>query len=238
MKKLIFLANLLLISSATAQWVVQDPAVLAQTILNTYLARDQVDSAKLMINHLGNAASVKTVAGAQSVLQAMAQNSGASLAEVQASCTGLGTLNGGNQLYRPITGSITTPDGTTLQRRGDSYRKFEAAHQTAANYLRVISETESRRNTVLDGIKATTDAVQRAQSIAEVQKLNVIASAQIAALNAIDGQRSTALGDVLVQALNNNTDAAKQEQARVEDRAVDFKIRLRQVCRLINRARF
>lgn len=216
--------------NAHAQWIVEDPAVLAQTILNTYLAQDELDIHRSIKNRLGDASSVKQVAGAAQVLQSLAGGGAGS----SATCTGTGAMSySGNNLYRVIGEQIVAPDGTTIDRNPNSYRKFDAAHQATARFLSVIQETESRRQAVLDGIKATTEAVQKAGNLAEVQKLQAVASSQIAALNAIDGERSVALGAVLVQSLDNNTDEAKQEQAFKEEGAADFSVASTQFARFL-----
>ena len=52
-------------------------------------------------------------------------------------------------------------------------------------------------------------------------------------MNAIDGERSVALGTVLVQSLDNNTDEAKQEQAFKEEGAADFSVASAQFTRFL-----
>jgi hypothetical protein len=214
-----------LLPAALGQWVVEDPAVLAQTILNTYLAQDQLDIYKSMNSRLGDASTLKQVAGAANVLQGL-QSSAASL-DSATTCAGTGAmLYSGNNLYHVIG-----------ERNPASYRKFDAAHQSAARFLTVVQDTEPRRKAVLDGIKATTEAVQKAQNHAEVLKLQAVASAQIAALNAIDGERSIALGAVLAQSLDNNTDQAKQELALKEEKAADFSAATTQFARFLTPVR-
>jgi hypothetical protein len=216
--------------------VVEDPAVLAQTILNTYLAQDQLDIYKSMNSRLGDASTLKQVAGAANVLQGL-QSSAASL-DSATTCAGTGAmLYSGNNLYHVIGERFTAPDGVTIDRNPASYRKFDAAHQSAARFLTVVQDTEPRRKAVLDGIKATTEAVQKAQNHAEVLKLQAVASAQIAALNAIDGERSIALGAVLAQSLDNNTDQAKQELALKEEKAADFSAATTQFARFLTPVR-
>lgn len=216
-----------------AQWVVEDPALLAQTVLNWYAAKEGLDVNQSMNRRLGDAAAVKQVAGAANVLQGL-NASGSSPGSTTTTCTGVGAmLYSGNNTYRVIGERFTAPDGTTIDRNPDAYRKFDAAHQSTARFLAVVQETEPRRKAVLDGIKATTEAVQKAQNLAEVQKLQAVASAQIAALNAIDGERSVALGAVLVQSLDNNTDQDKQEQALKEEEAADFSAATTQFARFL-----
>lgn len=209
---------------ASAQWVVEDPAMLAQTLINTYIAQEQQQtlngigqSSREIERRIGDAGRIGTVSGAANVLQSLSAsgtpNQGAGSPAAGSTC---------NELFRTIGDHIVAPDGTAVSRNANSYRKFNAAHQSAASYQAVLADTEARRQAVLEGIKATTEAVQKASDLATVQKLQAVASAQIAALSAIDGERSAALGTVLVQNLDNNTDDDKQEQARREERSVDL----------------
>jgi hypothetical protein len=234
------LCGLLTIPGAQAQLAVVDGPLLQQTIANTYLAHRSLDvdrgierNTDETARRLGDAGRVGQLAGAANVLQSLSPaTTGPSPAGVPG--TGLDAMTyDGNKLFRTIGSCITAPDGSTVNRNGESYRKFEAAHQTAANYLAVLKDTETRRQAVLDGLKATTEAVQQAPDLATVQKLQAVVTAQVAALNAIDGERMAALGGALVQSLDNNTDDAKQEQARKEDRGVDFQTASTQFARFL-----
>lgn len=224
-QKLLLLTSVLLLSGpAHAQWVVVDPAVLAETVLHTALQQDQLSLSRSVVNRLGDAAHVQQVPGAAAVLQSL----GTSTSDGSAStspCTGQGAMTyDGGQVYHAIGEFVTTPDGSTVLRQLDRYKPFEAAHRTTAQYLSVVRETEARRTALLQGIRQTTVAIQGAKDLAEVQKLQAVASTQVAALNAIDGERASALGAALVQSLDNNADAAKQTEARQEDRAVEAQV--------------
>jgi hypothetical protein len=225
MKRILILTTALLqlAQLSHAQWIVQDPTMLAQTLINTYIARDQLDIARSVASRLGDAAILKQVPGAAAVLQSLRSASTEASSDSSKPCTGLGALSyDGNKLYQIIGESMTAPDGTVVKRQAETYKKFEAAHQTVNRYLEVIRETDARRSALLQGIKSTTEAIQTADSLAEVQKLQAIAATQVAALNSIEGARATALGAVVVQSLDNSTDQSKQERARAEERSVDF----------------
>ena len=219
-------ASLSSVPLASAQWVVEDPAMLAQTLINTYIAQEQQQtlngigqSSREIERRLGDAGRSGPVSGAANVLQSLSASGTSTPGKDVGSPIAGSTCN---ELFRTIGDHIVAPDGTAVSRNADSYRKFNAAHQSAASYQAVLADTEARRQAVLEGIKATTEAVQKAPDLATVQKLQAVASAQIAALSAIDGERSAALGTVLVQNLDNNTDDDKQEQARREERSVDL----------------
>ncbi|MBK7999672.1 MAG: hypothetical protein IPK15_13385 [Verrucomicrobia bacterium] len=221
-QKLLLLTSVLILhGTAHAQWVVTDPGVLAETVLHTTLQRDHLTLSRDVINRLGNAAGLQQVPGAAAVLQSLG-NSSAERSSSTTPCTGYGALAyDGGQVYRAIGEFVTAPDGSTVQRQLDRYKPFEAAQRTTAQYLAVVRETEERRTALLQGIRQTTEAIQTAKDLAEVQKLQAVASTQVAALNAIDGERASALGAALVQSLDNNADAARQTEARREDRAVE-----------------
>ena len=235
--KLIHILTLILgsLQVARAQWIVNDPTLLAQMVLNTYVSHQQLDTARLLVTQLGDAAAITHIPGADSILQSLGgRTAGGTLGDLQKVCTGQGVLRAdANGFYRPIGDTVVAPDGTTIQRRVQPYRKFEAAHLAAANYAAVLSETQTRRDAVLQGIRATNEAVSRAATIAEAQKLAVVATMQLAALSAIDGERSAALGNVLVQCFDNKTDDAKQEQARLDDRSLEFKVASKKFTRFL-----
>lgn len=228
-----FVLVTILLSSLTAraQWTVHDPAALAQSILNMYVAQDQLRVAEnelltttKLLKQVGNPATIQHVVGAQGVLQAIQSTiPGTTLSEIQAGCTGVATLsNDGNGIYRPVNEMISAPDGSWISRQPERYKPSDAVDRTAAFCQAINNDTEARRATLLQQIKATTEQVQRAQTLAEIEKLQVVASAQNAALSSIEAERLTALTTVLVQEIQNRSDEKRQQQAQKENNAVDF----------------
>ena len=207
----------------SAQWVVNDPAVLAQTVINTYVAYEQSESIRKVATRIGDASLVKDLPGAQAVSQSLAKTDPSKAPSWDITYTGQGALNyDGNKLYATVGDRIVNPDGTVVERRADEYRKYESAHQNVAHYLSVLKETEGRRSALLQGIKDTSEAITSAKNIAEVSKLQGVAATQIAALSAIDGERAAALGSVMARSLANDTDTALQEKARTESRSIEM----------------
>ena len=86
-----------------------------------------------------------------------------------------------------------------------------------------MHDTEERRQALRGQIKTTVAQLQSAETTAEVQKLQGVLTAHQAELAAIDRERDAALGRVLVVGIENQTDAARQEQARRDERRVDFR---------------
>lgn len=209
--------------SISAQWIVDDPALLAQTLINTTIAYQQADSIRQISTRIGDAAQVKNLPGSQAVGQSIANADPSKAPSWDITYTGQGALNyDGNKLYATVGDQIVNPDGTIVERRAEEYRKYESAHQNVAHYLNVLKETEARRGTLLKGIKETSEAISAAKNLAEVSKLQGVAATQIAALSAIDGERAAALGSVMARSLANDTDTALQAKARSESRSVEM----------------
>lgn len=226
-KKTFLLVGSLLIGvvnqNVKAQWVVDDPALLAQTVINTYLAKKQADDISKISKRIGDASQVKDLPGSQAVGQSLVNADPSKAPSWDITYTGQGALNyDGNKLYATVGDQIVNPDGTVVERRAEEYRKYESAHQNVAHYLNVLKETESRRGTLLKGIKETSEAISAAKNLAEVSKLQGVAATQIAALSAIDGERAAALGSVMARSLANDTDTALQAKARNESRSVEM----------------
>lgn len=210
-------------TNASAQWIVDIPPLVAQTIINTHIANEQADSMRKISTRLGDASQVKNLPGSEAVSQSLATTDPSKAPSWDISYTGQGALNyDGNKLYATVGDRIVNPDGSYVDRRADQYRKYESAHQNVAHYLSVLKETESRRGTLLQAIKETSEAITVAKNIAEVTKLQVVAATQIAALSAIDGERAAALGSVMARSLANDTDTSLQEKARAESRSVEM----------------
>lgn len=206
-----------------AQWIVDDPALLAQTVISTGIAYQQADFVRKISTRIGDASQVKNLPGSQAVSQSLATTDPTKAPSWDITYTGQGALNyDGNKLYATVGNQIVNPDGTVVERRAEEYRKYESAHQNVAHYLNVLKETEARRGMILQGIKETSEAISAAKDLAEVSKLQGVAATQIAALSAIDGERAAALGSVMARSLANDTDTALQAKARSESRSVEM----------------
>lgn len=226
-KKTFLLVASLLVGGANqnvnAQWVVDDPALLAQTLINTYIAKKQADDLSKISKRIGDASQVKDLPGSQAVGQSIVNQDSSQPPSWDITYTGQGALNyDGNNLYTSVGNQIVNPDGTVVDRRAEEYRKYESAHQNVAHYLSVLKETESRRAILLQGIKETSEAIASAKNLAEAAKLQGVAATQIAALSSIDGERAAALGSVMARSLANDTDTALQAKARTESRSVEL----------------
>lgn len=219
MKKAFLTVLVLCTIRLQAQWVVEDPAVLAQTILNTYLAQDQLKTFESLRDQWGDPSVVRQVAGAAGLLRSLPAKAPTPPAEYgQSQCF----VYDGNGLYRPIHGEFRGLGGAAIQRDSKRYGAFAALEGSAAACRTIQNETEARRASLLEAIRATTEQVQRAKTIAEVNKLQVIAAAQTAALSDVNAERLAGITQVLLQDIENRANEAKQQVAGTEERTHDF----------------
>jgi chromosome segregation ATPase len=104
-----------------------------------------------------------------------------------------------------------------VPRAVEEYRKYDAVDQAVKTLEDVMYDTEERRQGLRKQIDQALRELQKATTIAETQKLQGLLSALNAELGAVDRERDTALSRVIVQGIYNQTDAARQQQARRED---------------------
>lgn len=228
MKQIIpFVAAILVLliqaTNSKANLPVIDVSVLAQSIQEVVLATEQVKQITAEVKRLGDPASILPQSADQ-IVQSLGQTGvGKSWHELRSLADGNAALiYDGNGLYKVIGQTITTSDGNQVVRQADSYKKFDAIAQATSTLEAVMKDTEGRRQQVRDQIKSATEQLKAAQTVAEVEKLQGILNAQSAELAAIDREREGAMNHVMVQKVENETDSAKQEQARKEERLVDF----------------
>ena len=207
------------VSTVLAQGLpVIDVASIAQAIRQVELAVQQVEHARVELERLGDPKLIKTPAAAALIQSLSLSGAGRTLEEIQKTATGAaGTRFDGNGLFRAPQETLRTADGQTVARVVKEYRKFDAVAQAAATLEQVMRDTQDRRQTLRQQIQSTLKALQVAQTMAEVQKLQAVLAGQNSELGAIDRERDAALSRVLVQQVYNQTDAARQQQARREE---------------------
>jgi len=224
MKKIILCFVLALAPSTRAQIPVTDLSVLAQVIEDVRLATEQLNLLKTEVERLGNPAAIRPV-GAVEVIQSLGViGLGKTLDELQGLADGnAGLFYSANGLYRPVGDTITTDDGQTHARPAGDYRKYDAVTLAKSVLEDVLRDTETRRENIRGQIARTTSQLQAAETVAEVQKLQAVLNALGTDLAAIDRERDAAMQRVFTQHIENQTDAARQEQAHREERTVDFR---------------
>ena len=195
-----------------------DASAVAQAIEAVRLATQQLEQAKTELERLGDPSRIRTPAADQ-LLQSLSLNgAGRTLLEIQQESTGSnGTTFNANGLYRTPTEVLQTAGGTVVPRAVEEYRKYDAVDQAVKTLEDVMYDTEERRQGLRKQIDQALRELQKATTIAETQKLQGLLSALNAELGAVDRERDTALSRVIVQGIYNQTDAARQQQARRED---------------------
>ncbi len=243
MKKLIAIiaVALPLAFSARAQWIVYDPTMNAQQIINeaqsiakyVQMINNQVQQIQTLTSQLtefknyeavfGNPANValSMVAPLKADLQSL--EPGLSLENLVANANGNIALTFNNSgLYATVGTSFQTPGGQTVQRLADQYKLFSAVINSASNYVAVADNAAQRRAALKDQIAQTTQQLQNATTDAEVQKLHGVLTSLNADLASTDDEVNQAASAAVVQDIQNRNDQQKQIQALTEQQNAEF----------------
>lgn len=255
MKRIIIITGLAVIGlapdKANAQWIVEDPAAIAQSATQHLaeiakykemidnqldqinLLTSQLDQITAYVDAFGDPSSLLNITGADQIIsQLRLPSSGQLLGDLQRASSGATSLtNTGGGLYRPID-SINI-SGVEVPRHEELYRKYGALEDTETNYRTVHEESADRIKTLKEDISDTTRALQSATTDAEVQKLQGTLASQNAQLTALQGDVQNAATQVLVQDALNRNDEEKQEQARREKDAAEWGITNKQFDQLL-----
>jgi hypothetical protein len=243
MKKLIAIiaVALPLAFSARAQWIVYDPTMNVQQILDeaesiakyVTMINNQVQQINTLTSQLtefknyeavfGNPANVvlSMVAPLDSDLKSLEPE--VNLENLVANADGNYALTyNDNGIYTSVGVSFQTPGGQTVQRPTDQYKKFAAINDTANNYVAVADDAAKRRATIKDEIAQTTQQLQAATTDAQVQKLHAVLTSLNADLASTDDEVNQAATSALVQDIQNRNDQQKQVQALTEQQNAEF----------------
>ena len=193
MKKIIAatLIALPLAFSARAQWIVYDPTMNVQQIIDeaesiakyVTMIDNQVQQINTLTSQLNQFENYEALFGnpSQVVLSMVAPlaadlkslEPGLNLENLVANANGNTALTfNDNGIYATVGTSFQTPGGQTIQRPADQYKPFAAVINTASNYVSVADNAAQRRAAIKDQIAQTTQQLQDATTDAEVQKLN------------------------------------------------------------------
>ena len=244
MKKTIALTLLTFTAGLTAraQWVVYDPAVHTQQILNQVedvakfveMINNQVQQIQRLQSQLqefqhynqafGDPSRIVQVTGATGLVRDLRRTPvGGTIADVQRVADGVEALTyDANGLYRRIGPTFRTPSGKEVEREPVAYKPHEAVNKTTQNYTNVTAEVLQRRKGLKDEIAATTEKLQSANTASEVQKLTGVMIGLNAALSATDKELDHATTLALVQDIENRNDADKQVRARREEQKAEL----------------
>lgn len=220
MKTNIIIVVTALVLPAQAQFHVIDEAVLAQMAQNYQVAMNSLDLLRTEVNRLGDAGKVVLDVASNLRGQMNLNGVGRTLEEIQAAASGIAALEyDANGLYQVPGSVILTADGRTTSRRPERYRKFDAVTQAKNTLEEVMRDSEDRRQAVRQQKQETLTQLQSASTMAEVAKLSAVLTAQDGELGIIDRERDAALNRVIVQRIENETDSARQIEARREEQA-------------------
>jgi hypothetical protein len=243
MKKLIAL-TLVTVSvalSARAQWIVYDPAMNVQQIIDTAqeiakyvtMIENQVQQIQTLTDQLNEFKHYEDLFGdPKSVLLSTVQPLVGDLkkTELGQSLTTLETtintsdamLYNAGGLFASIGTTFTTPDGQTITRQATPFKPIAAVQKTTDNYLSVSTDAAARRVALKNEIAATTEQLKAATTDAEVQKLQGVLIGLSAALNNTDYEINQATTSALVQDIANRNDAQRQVDAKKEQQHAEF----------------
>ena len=243
MKKLIVAAliALPLAFSARAQWIVYDPAMHTQQIMDEVqnlakyveMINNQVQQIQTLTSQLTEFKNYEAVFGnpSKGVLSMVAPlnadlqklEPGLNLENLVASADGNFALTYNNSgIYATVGTSFQTPGGQTIQRPAEQYKLFAAINRTADNYIAVAADASSRRAAIKTQIAQTIEQLKNAATDAEVQKLQGVLTTQNADLASTDDEVNQAASSAVVQDIQNRNDQQKQIKALTEQQNAEF----------------
>jgi len=227
--------------SAQAQWVVFDPTMNVQQIIDTAeeiaqfvtMVENQVTQIETLTDQLSEFKNYESLFGNPSqVVLSTFQPLVNDLTKTELGQT-LNTLEttvnasqamlyNGEGLFQSIGTTFTTPDGQTITRQQTPFLPVAAVQKTTDNYLSVASDAAARRVELKDQIAATTEQLKSATTDAEVQKLQGVLLGLSAALNNTDYEINQATTAALVQDIANRNDAQRQVEAQKQQQHAEF----------------
>jgi hypothetical protein len=243
MKKTIALtiAILGITASTRAQWIVYDPAMNVQQIIDTaqeiakyvQMIQNQVQQIQTLTDQLNEFKNYEAVFGnPKNIVLSMVPSLNADLQKIEPGINLenlLTTADGAYALayneagiFKTVGDTFTTPGGKTITRPADVYKPYAAVSRTADNYVAVADDAATRRTAIKNQIAQTTEQLKNATTDAEVQKLQGVLTGLSADLNSTDAEVNQAVGSALVQDIQNRNDQQKQVQALTEQQNAEF----------------
>jgi hypothetical protein len=243
MKKIIAIAAIAvpLAFSARAQWIVYDPTMNVQQIVDeaesiakyVQMIDNQVQQLQTLNNQLSEFKNYESLFGNPSKvtlsmvpalnLDLQSAEPGQSLGNLVSNANGnIALTYNNNGIYATVGTSFQTPRGQTIQRPTNQYQQFSAIINTASNYIAVADNAAQRRATIKTNIAQTTQQLQTATTDAQVQKLHAVLTGLNADLSSTDDEVNQAATSALVQDIQNRNDQQKQVQALTEQKNAAF----------------
>jgi len=228
-------------TSARAQWVVYDPTLHTQSILNTaqeiakYIEMinnqvqqiqaltDQINEFKHYEELFGDPKAILLSAATPLTDDLRKTELGQTLTTLEGAVNGADAMlyNAGG-LFQSVGTTFKTPNGATVTRLEAPYRPVAAVQKTTDNFLSVSTDTAARRIALKGQIAATTDALRNATTDAEVQKLTGVLVGLSSALNNTDYEIHQATASAIVQDIANRNELQRQTEAKKEQQHAEF----------------
>ena len=228
-------------TSARAQWVVYDPTLHTQSILNTAqeiakyveMINNQVKQIQTLADQLNEFKHYEELFGdpkavVLSAVMPLADDLrktelGQTLTTLESAVSGADAMRydaGG--LFHSVGTTFKTPNGATVTRQEGAYRPVAAVQKTTDNFLSVSTDATARRIELKGQIAATTDALKNATTDAEVQKLSGVLIGLSSALNNTDYEIHQATASAVVQDIANRNEMQRQIEAKKEQQHAEF----------------
>ena len=220
--------------SARAQWIVYDPTMNTQQILDEAQSiakyvqmintlTTQVNQFEHYENLFGDPSQVALSMAGPLEADLQKLEPGQNLESLVANAAGNYALTYNDSgIYATVGVSFQTPGGQTIQRPADQYKSFTAVINTASNYVTVADNAAQRRATIKDQIAQTTQQLQGATTDAQVQKFHAVLTSLNADLASTDDEVNQAAASAMVQDIQNRNDQQKQVQALTEQQNAEF----------------
>ena len=220
--------------SARSQWIVYDPTMNTQQILDEAQSiakyvqmintlTTQVNQFEHYENLFGDPSQVALSMAGPLEADLQKLEPGQNLESLVANAAGNYALTYNDSgIYATVGVSFQTPGGQTIQRPADQYKPFTAVINTASNYVTVADNAAQRRATIKDQIAQTTQQLQGATTDAQVQKLQAVLTSLNADLASTDDEVNQAAASAMVQDIQNRNNQQKQVQALTEQQNAEF----------------
>jgi len=228
-------------TSARAQWVVYDPTLHTQSILNTAqeiakyveMINNQAQQIQTLADQLGEFKHYEELFGDPKAIVLSAATPladdlrktelGQTLTTLDNAANGADAmLYTAGGLFHSVGTTFKTPNGATVTRLEAPYRPVAAVQKTTDNFLSVSTDATARRIALKGQIAATTDALRNATTDAEVQKLTGVLVGLSSALNNTDYEIHQATASAVVQDIANRNEMQRQVEAKKEQQHAEF----------------
>jgi hypothetical protein len=227
--------------SARAQWIVYDPAMHTQQIIDEaqdiakyiQMIDNQVQQIQTLTSQLTEFKNYEAVFGdPKKIVLSMVPALNADLTKIEPvqNLENLLKVADGNYaltydgsgIFANVGLNFTTPGGQTITRPADLFKPFAAINRTADNFMAVATDTAARRVNIKSQIAQVIEQLKSATTDAEVQKLHSVLTSLNGDLASTDAEVNQAIGSTLVQDIQNRNDEQKQIEALTEQQNAEF----------------